>query len=129
MNVLFLDANILFSAAYRENAGLLVFWKLKNIKLISSYYAFEEARRNLSETEQHLRLKKLCSKVELIVHEQSFPQLPQSISLRDKDRPILQAAIAGNATHLITGDIKDFGPYFEKTIRGVTILSPRQYLG
>jgi hypothetical protein len=51
-DLLFLDANVLFSAAYRENAGLLKFWQLKFIKLISSAYAIEEARRNLTLSEQ-----------------------------------------------------------------------------
>jgi len=43
MHRLFLDANILFSAAYRPHAGLLQFWKLKDTILCSSHYAMEEA--------------------------------------------------------------------------------------
>jgi predicted nucleic acid-binding protein len=43
----FLDANVLFSAAYRSDSGLLKLWKLKRTKLITSTYALEEARTNL----------------------------------------------------------------------------------
>jgi hypothetical protein len=39
--------------------------------------------------------------------------------------PILGGAIAGHATHLLTGDEKDFGKYWGKTVQGVKIVSPR----
>jgi predicted nucleic acid-binding protein len=42
-----------------------------------------------------------------------------------KDVPILGGAIAGHATHLLTGDERDFGKLWGKTIQGVKILSPR----
>jgi hypothetical protein len=47
MDRLFLDADVLFSAAYRSEAGLLRFWQLKNAVLSTSHYASEEARVNL----------------------------------------------------------------------------------
>jgi len=31
------------------------------------------------------------------------------------------------ATHLITGDVRHFGPYFGKTIEGILIVTPAQY--
>ena len=31
-----------------------------------------------------------------------------------KDRPIFQAALACGATHLLTGDLKDFGAFFDR---------------
>jgi len=52
MHRLFLDANILFSAAYRPDAGLVQFWKLKDTILCASRYAIEEARINLAEDVQ-----------------------------------------------------------------------------
>ena len=54
MHRLFLDANILFSAAYRRDSGLVQFWKLNDTTLCSSRYALEEARINLAELD-HLR--------------------------------------------------------------------------
>ncbi len=45
---IFLDANVLFSAAYLENSGLGRLWRLEDAELLSSAYAVEEARRNLA---------------------------------------------------------------------------------
>jgi len=42
-----------------------------------------------------------------------------------KDRPILGGAIGGRATHLLTGDERDFGKYWGRTIQGVKIVSPK----
>jgi len=36
MDRLFLDANVLFSAAYRPQVGLVRLWKLKDVVLCSS---------------------------------------------------------------------------------------------
>ena len=65
MDKLFLDANILFSAAYRANAGLLRLWTL-DVQLLSSSYALEEARRNLSEGDQQRRLEQLLAPLTLV---------------------------------------------------------------
>ena len=62
--IVFLDANVLFSAAYRENVGLLQFWKLKNVALCSSHYALEEARINLEQDIQKSRLQKLARAID-----------------------------------------------------------------
>ena len=126
MDRLFLDANVLFSAAYRPNAGLLRLWKLKKITLISSHYALAEARINLTDDVQRGRLTRLCRSIEFFDAPSS--DLPQGVSLPDKDAPIVLAAIEGKATYLITGDIRHFGPYFGKKIRGILVLSPGDYL-
>jgi predicted nucleic acid-binding protein len=126
MDRLFLDANVLFSAAYRANAGLLQFWKLKNVALCSSRYALEEARINLTEDVQKHRLDKLASAIDFF---DSIPRgLPRDVVVPDKDLPILLAAIAARSTHLITGDVHHFGRYFGKTIEGMLVLSPADYL-
>ena len=126
MDRLFLDANILFSAAYRPNAGLLKFWKLKNVILCSSRYALEEARINLTEEAQRHSLSGLARRIQLI--EASSREIPSGAFLPDKDAPILMAAIEASATHLITGDTRHFGPYFGKRIEGILVLSPSDYL-
>ena len=126
MNRVFLDANVLFSAAFKANARLLELWKLKNVTLWSSRYALEEARVNLSKEEQQRRLLKLAEA--LTLHEASDRKVPGGIRLPDKDLPILQAAIEARANYLITGDIHHFGPYFGRTFEGVQILAPSEYL-
>ena len=65
MSRLFLDANVLFSAAYRPDAGVAQLWKVPGVTLVTSSYVVEEARRNLSDQEQRSRLARLLEKVEV----------------------------------------------------------------
>jgi hypothetical protein len=123
---LFLDANVLFSAAYRPGAGLFRLWKLDNAVLCSSRHALEEARINLDEEEQRARLIKLSEGVHFFDEAQWQP--PGGVSLPEKDMPIMLAAIAARASHLLTGDIRHFGQYFGKKIEGVAIMLPGEYL-
>ena len=44
----FLDANILFSAAYIEKNNIIRLWDSKKVQLITSAYALGEAQRNLA---------------------------------------------------------------------------------
>jgi uncharacterized protein len=126
MDRVLLDANVLFSAAYRTEAGLLRLWKLPDIALCTSRYALEEARFNLADHAQRVRLQKLTSSLE--ISDAPLQDLPPGIKLPVKDAPILQAAIAARATHLLTGDMRHCGVYFGKVVGGVLILLPAQYL-
>jgi len=126
MDRLFLDANVLFSAAYSPNAGLLQFWKLKNVVLCSSRYALEEASINLAQDVQKRRLEKLTAAIEFF--EPISRALSQDLTLPDKDVPILLAAVAARATHLMTGDVRHFGRYFGKSIEGMLVSPPGDYL-
>jgi predicted nucleic acid-binding protein len=126
MDRLFLDANVLFSAAYKRDARVLRLWRLNDVALFSSRYAFEEARFNLAEESHVRRLMALSRKVRFV--EASGRELPRGVSLPEKDAPILLAAIEGQADYLLTGDFRHFGPYFGKKIEGVTVTLPSQYL-
>lgn len=126
-DVVFLDANVLFSAAYRPGAGLRRLWELPEVRLVTSAYASEEARRNLSDTDQLARLDTLAGRMEIRVEESDVP-LPEGVALPAKDRPILGGAIRVGATHLLTGDMRHFGPYIGRTVGGVRILFPGDYL-
>lgn len=127
-DILFLDANILFSASYRENSGLLKLWQIKSVKLVSSSYAVEEARRNIDSPSQKERLDKLLKQLTQVFPYHLDIELPEDIELREKDKPILLAAISAKVDFLITGDVRDFGKFFGKKIGGVTILPPSDYL-
>ena len=127
MRRVFLDANVLFSAAYRESSGILALWRLPETVLLTSGYALEEARRNLESAQARVRLQGLLSGVE-IVGESTGYRLPDSLQLADKDRPILAAAIAAGATHLITGDLRDFGPLRGHRVGGVLVQTPADFL-
>lgn len=127
VDVLFLDANVLFSAAYRRDAGVAGLWRVEQVELISSEYTIEEARRNLEGEERQTRLGRLLSQVRMTTAQPNRP-LPQAITLPDKDRPVLLAAIGARATHLVTGDVTHFGRYYGQSIEGVLIISPLEYL-
>ena len=129
MDLVFLDANILFSAAYRSDAGLKRLWKLPGARLITSAYAAEEARRNLGYPEQREDLAGLLDSVEVVTTALPAEHLLYStVKLPEKDQPILLAAIGAGATHLLTGDFRHFGPYYGERIHGVLILPPGDYL-
>ena len=126
MDRVFLDADILFSASWRADAGLLQLWTLRNMELITSEYACEEARRNLAGADQEERLRKLISSV--VVVGDAPPDFPLHVDLDEKDRPILRAAVQAGATHLLTGDKSHFGSLYGKLVGGVLILLPGDYL-
>ncbi len=127
MHLLFVDANILFSAAWRKDAGFLRFWSLPDVQLMTSMYAVEEVLRNVEDAEVRARLENLVTRT-TIVAEGDIDDVAESLALHQKDRPILAAAIRAKATHLLTGDRKDFGVLFGRRIRGVLILRPSDYL-
>jgi predicted nucleic acid-binding protein len=127
MDRLFLDANVLFSAAYKIDAHLRQLWKFQQVRLCSSNYALAEARINLADEDQRNRLRELSSSLELF--EASRTQLPPEIFLPEKDAPIFLAAVEARATHLLTGDVRHFNYYFGKTIAGVAITRPAEYIG
>ena len=128
MDRLFLDANVLFSAAYRERSGLLRLWEMKDAQILTSRYAAAEARRNLPTRKQQTRLDAILQGTELI--DEGDPRtIDDEERLPKKDRPILRAAVLGKATHLITGDLTHFGRFFGERLQGVLVLSPADYLG
>ena len=126
MDRLFLDANVLFSAAYRADAGLLDLWRLLDAVLCSSRYALGEAKSNLTEESQQKRLVRLSTKLHFF--DAGMHNLPRGIALSEKDVPIPLAALEARATHLLTGDVRHFGPYLGKKIEGITIMLPGVFL-
>ena len=124
MERIFLDANVLFSAAYRPHAGLARLWQLERVELVTSAHAAEEATLNLTGEDQRVRLAKLLEKVRMTT---AVAPLPPGVKLPGKDQPILQAAIQAQATHLLTGDKQHFGPHFGRRLGCVLVLPPAEY--
>jgi predicted nucleic acid-binding protein len=125
---LFLDANVLFSAAYRPDAGVARLWKVPGVTLVTSSYVVEEARRNLSQEERRSRLEGLLQKVEVGEAMMLPPELRGEVDLPEKDWPVLGGAAASGATHLVTGDARHFGRYFGERPLGVLVLRPSDFL-
>jgi len=124
----FLDANVLFSAAYRVETPLRTLFTMPRTQLVTSAYALEEARRNLSSGQQQAELERLCRSVEVVSVLPPQGELSILRKLPENDRPILWAAISVRATHLLSGDFKAFGRFYGQTINGVTIMPPAVYL-
>lgn len=128
MDRVFLDANVLFSAAWMGDSGLSRLWRLNGIALVTSLYALEEARRNLGETARLDRLETLAKGLEAFNNDVSDVAIPSGVILPSDDIPIMQAAIASKSTHLLSGDLKAFGRYYGRSIAGVLIQKPSRYL-
>jgi len=125
----FLDANVVFSAAHQREGraqALLLLARAGRCDLMVSAHALEEARRNLTRKSHSFdkRLEDLLPMTE-VVAEAPAPLVAWALEhgLPLKDAPILAAAVHANADILVTGDLRDFGHLFGKSLRGVRILS------
>ncbi|MEK6785859.1 MAG: hypothetical protein AABY61_10300 [Nitrospirota bacterium] len=99
MDRVFLDANVLFSAAYRVETPLRTLFTMPRTQLVRSAYALEEARRNLSAGQQQAELERLCRSVEVVSVLPPQGALSILATLPENDRPILWAAISIRATY------------------------------
>jgi predicted nucleic acid-binding protein len=126
----FLDANILFSAAKSDGAvrALLRLLLERGHAGVVDAYVVAEARRNL--------LAKGSDAIHvldaLLTHLEQAPSSPAALALADdlswlpaKDRPVLAAAIQRRCDVLVTGDRTHFGAAYGRSFGGVTVHSPR----
>lgn len=118
----FLDANVLFSAAYSERSALAVFWRLKTVRLVVSEYVVEEASRNLVKK----RPEAISRLVELLRTVEMSSELGNStsIEINEKDRPVIEAALGSGCDYLVTGNSADFKHLMDKDTLGVRVLMP-----
>lgn len=126
---IFLDANILFSAAKSDGAVKELLERLleRGHECCADGYVAEEARRNLAaKAPQRLpSLDALLSRLHVATAQSTGSALDASVPLPEKDRPVLAAAIHHRCAALITGDRAHFGALYGRSVRGVTIHSPR----
>jgi len=131
---LFLDANVLFTAAHNpegRSAAIVQLARAGVCRLVTSPHALEETRRNL-------RLKypgavdALERLVELAAVEPEAP--PNDVAWAEehglplKDAPILAAAAQARCDVLVTGDRAHFGSLYGRRFRGVEVLTPADAL-
>jgi hypothetical protein len=129
---LFLDANLLFTAAHNPEgkaALLFVARELGRWEPVSSAFAIAEARRNISAKYPHC-VARFESLLAQLVEVPQPAAAPVSIRLAEKDQPIYLAALACGATHLLTGDTRHFGPHMNRPRRtgGIIIQTVAEYL-
>ncbi len=127
MTRVFLDANVLFSAAWRRASGLARLWEIASLHLVTSPYAADEAERNLARKRPDalVRLTALVQRVEIT---SALVQLDDGHGLPPKDVPILAAAVASRCEVLLTGDVADFGHLIGRALQGVRVLTVSQLL-
>lgn len=125
----FLDANILFSAAKSDGAVR----RLLRLLLEAGHecwvddYVIVEARRNLGAkgAEALAVLEALLAHLQVGPAQAPGAALSEVDWLPEKDRPVLAAAMRFRCDSLITGDRTHFGAGYGRTFNGVTIHSPR----
>jgi len=130
----FLDANVLFSAAYRDTGSVRVFFALAEAgvcDLVSSAYAVEEARRNLL-AKHPMRVGDLESLLAglTVCREPASTSIEWAIAQRlpAKDAPILAAAVEARCHLLVTGDRTHFGALLGRRSRGTVVVLPTDAL-
>jgi predicted nucleic acid-binding protein len=131
----FLDANVLFTAAYSPDglsALLVELGAAGRVALLTSHLAIAEAERNLEvkrpaalpTLRRHLAAVRVVGEPASADVERLTPP-----DLSSKDRPLLAAAIVAHATHFVTGDVADFGRWMDRRGRlPLRVMTPRQFL-
>ena len=125
---IFLDANVLFSAAQTDGAVRRLITRLheSDHQLVTDAHVWEEARRNLL-VRYPAALPALDALIPTI---RIFPlrggdEGAGSLPIDDKDKPVLAAAITLHCHALITGDRTHFGHLFGTAVHRVPIYSPK----
>lgn len=116
MTRVFLDANVLFTAAHNPQgkaAFIIELGASGHFLPFTSDAAFMEAERNLSAKYPRSLpfLDALMNKVTLVGADLLAP-FPEG--LPTGGAVIFQAALACRATHLLTGDLRHFGPFMNR---------------
>lgn len=131
---LFLDANVLFTAAYSPEGRSAALFALAGsgvCSLVSSRHAIDEACRSLA-----LKAPSAVPAIDQLVAllEVASEAGPEIVAwaarqgLPPNDAPILAAAVAARVDLLVTGDRSHFGHLFGSTVGGVTIVPPGDVL-
>ena len=142
MNRLFLDSNVLFTAAHNPGGKAALVVRLAahgRWRLVSSEHAIEEARRNLAAKYREAldRLAPILGTIRLVrqpAYTGGAPgphSIPGRSQLPPKDQLILDAALGCHATHLLTGDVRHFGALMNRpdATGGLMVQTVSAYLG
>jgi predicted nucleic acid-binding protein len=123
---LFLDANVLFSVAWKDGSKVARIWQIPDVELVASNYVVEECRRNLPREDQLKRLELYLLDVRILEFER-VPVLENAPSLPEKDQHVLAAAVLARADFLVTGDRTHFGEWYGATLCGLRVEPPARF--
>jgi predicted nucleic acid-binding protein len=131
---LFLDANVVFSAAHREEGrvqALVALAVATGCVVVTSRHALAEARRNLEAKSRgyEARLDAILERVSVVAEApRAIVEWARSKGLPLQDAPILAAAVHARCDLLLTGDARDFGRFYDHTLHGVRVVAPARAL-
>ena len=128
MERVFLDANVLVSAALRPGSRIASLWALPDVRLLASPHVLAEARRNVLAPDAVARLEALIDALVVLPAEPADFPIDDDPGLPPKDRPVLLAAIVSGADVLLTGDITHFGACLGTAVNGLRVMLPGEYL-
>ena len=123
---LFLDANVLVSAAWKDGSKVARIWQISGVELVTSNFVVTECRRNLSREEQQSRLSNFLLALRVL----EFPRMPileNPPSLPEKDQHVMAAAVLARADFLVTGDRKHFGVWYGGSVCGIRVEPPGRF--
>ncbi len=125
----FVDANVLFSAAKSDGAvrALLTELLVARHTICVDAYVVSEARRNLERKgpDALSALEVLLGRAEVSAHRPDALRPELAALLPEKDQPVLAAAVRLRCDVLVTGHRTHFGGLYGRKVDGVTIHSPR----
>jgi predicted nucleic acid-binding protein len=116
---LFLDSNVLFTAAHNPEGKASLVIELaagSHWEVVTSAYCLAEAQLNL-ERKVPAALGRLSEMLRAVRLVPDVAGERCELSLPEKDRPVFAAAQRCKATHFLTGDRQHFGPYMNKPKR------------
>jgi predicted nucleic acid-binding protein len=124
---IYLDSNVLFSASRDDPSRFINLWRLRGVAVATSQYAVGEVSRNIKSIEHRQRFEGLLALTQF-VSDADVRLIPPDAALVGKDQPILAAAIAARVDYLLTGDKRHFTHLYARTISGVHVISPADFL-
>ena len=128
MDRVFLDANVLVSAALKPDSRIASLWDRADVRLLASPHVLSEARRNVTAPDAAARLERPIAALVVLPAEPADFAIDGDPGLPPKDRPVLLGAVTSGADVLLTGDITHFGGCLGTTVNGVRIMLPAAYL-
>ncbi len=128
---IFLDANILFSAAASERGAvsrLLTLLQENGHECWADKYVVMEAHRNIV-AKKPAALRRFAQLIDTMRVAAASPNQTRDLpklaeGMPQKDQSVLAAAIQLGCNVLLTGDRAHFGQLYGQTVSGVTIHSP-----
>lgn len=144
MRRIFLDDSVLFAAVFLPSPLRWLLKSLEDATLVTSLVALEEVKLNLQrriDTCGRKRLEHFAKGMEIVTAspprttinendpgEGISGSLSRLANLPVGERHALASAIHAKATHFLTGDFTRFGDLMGRSLGGVLILRPVDYL-